>query len=259
MPPSSRWRMRRRPNGTWRHTTWFLETFILRDFLSGYTLHDDRFPFLFNSYYEAEGERHSRARRGMITRPSLEEVLAYRAHVDGAIAAALPDLPAAALELLALGCHHEEQHQELLVTDVLHLMAQNPLEPAIWPAARKVPVAMPGPARLDDGQDGDRRDRPWWRRLLLRLRRAAPRSLAHPARPCRSHRHQWRMGRVHRRWRLCRSTALAVGRLGLGEGERHCRPAVLGTAGGRVDAFRPGRSPPDRSRRARHAYQLLRG
>src|ERR1700741_5509198 len=91
------------------HTTWFFETFILRDFVAGYALHDDRFPFLFNSYYEAEGRRHSRARRGMVTRPTLNEVLAYRAHVDAAIGAALPGLPAEALELVALGCHHEEQ------------------------------------------------------------------------------------------------------------------------------------------------------
>ncbi|MFC3578784.1 ergothioneine biosynthesis protein EgtB [Sphingomonas hylomeconis] len=127
------------------HTTWFLETFILRDFVAGYTLHDDRFPFLFNSYYEAEGRRHARGRRGMVTRPTLDEVLAYRRHVDAALVAALPYLPDAARELVALGCHHEEQHQELLVTDILHLMSENPLEPAIWPAARKVPVEMPGP------------------------------------------------------------------------------------------------------------------
>lgn len=125
------------------HTTWFFETFVLRDHVAGYALHDARFPFLFNSYYEAEGRRHARDRRGMISRPSLGEVLAYRAHVDTALVAALPRLPAAARDLVALGCHHEEQHQELLVTDILHLFSENPIEPALWPAARKVPVAMP--------------------------------------------------------------------------------------------------------------------
>jgi ergothioneine biosynthesis protein EgtB len=125
------------------HTTWFFETFVLRDFVPGYRLHDDRFPFLFNSYYEAEGSRHSRARRGMVTRPSLDEVLGYRATVDAALAAALPSLPEEARELVRLGCHHEEQHQELLLTDILHLFSENPIEPAIWPGARKVPVAMP--------------------------------------------------------------------------------------------------------------------
>ena len=127
------------------HTTWFFETFVLRDHVPGYTLHDPRWPFLFNSYYEAEGRRHARDRRGMITRPTLDEVRAYRAHVDAALAAALPDLGADVRTLVALGCHHEEQHQELLVTDVLHLFGENPLEPALWPASRKVPVAMPGP------------------------------------------------------------------------------------------------------------------
>ena len=126
------------------HTSWFFETFVLRDHVPGYALHDARFPFLFNSYYEAEGRRHARDRRGMITRPTLDEVRAYRAHVDAAVTAALPSLPAAACELVVLGCHHEEQHQELLVTDILHLFGENPLEPALWPAARKMPVAMPG-------------------------------------------------------------------------------------------------------------------
>ncbi len=136
------------------HTTWFLETFVLRDFVSGYRLHDERFPFLFNSYYEAEGQRHARNRRGLVTRPSLAEILAYRAAVDAAVLAALPDLPETARALIGLGCHHEEQHQELLLTDILHLMAQNPIEPAVWPAARKVPVAMPGPIGWIEGAAG---------------------------------------------------------------------------------------------------------
>lgn len=129
------------------HTSWFFETFVLRDHVQGYRLHDARFPFLFNSYYEAEGRRHARGRRGMVTRPTLDEVLRYRAAVDAALLAALPGLAAEARALVALGCHHEEQHQELLVTDILHLFSENPLEPALWPAARKVPVAMPGAIR----------------------------------------------------------------------------------------------------------------
>ncbi len=136
------------------HTSWFFETFALRDFVAGHALHDSRFPFLYNSYYEAEGERHARSRRGMITRPTLDEVLGYRAAVDSAILDALPDLPARALALVALGCHHEEQHQELLITDILHLFAQNPIDPAIWPAAAKIPVAMPGPIGWIEGATG---------------------------------------------------------------------------------------------------------
>jgi ergothioneine biosynthesis protein EgtB len=127
------------------HTTWFFETFVLRDFVAGYALHDERFPFLFNSYYEAEGERHTRSARGMITRPTLDEVLAYRAAVDAALVAALPGLPDAARGLVALGCHHEEQHQELLVTDILHLFSRNPIAPALFDAPRKVPVEVPPP------------------------------------------------------------------------------------------------------------------
>jgi ergothioneine biosynthesis protein EgtB len=136
------------------HTTWFFETFVLRDHVPGYALHDARWPFLFNSYYEAEGQRHARQRRGMLSRPSLDEIRAYRAHVDAALAAALPGLPAAAQALVLLGCNHEEQHQELLLTDMLHHFSVNPLEPAMWPGAPKVPVAMPGPIGWIEGQAG---------------------------------------------------------------------------------------------------------
>ena len=112
------------------HTTWFLETFVLRDFVPGYALHDERFPFLFNSYYEGEGERHARPRRGMISRPTLDEIRGWRGAVDAALTKALPALPPAALQLVALGIEHEQQHQELFLTDILATFAENPLEPA---------------------------------------------------------------------------------------------------------------------------------
>ncbi|WP_294265793.1 ergothioneine biosynthesis protein EgtB [uncultured Sphingomonas sp.] len=127
------------------HTTWFFETFVLRDHVPGYRLFDERYPFLFNSYYEAEGARHARHRRGMVTRPTLAEVLDYRRAVNEAVAGAIDTLPPAALELVELGCHHEQQHQELFVTDILHLFSENPCEPAIHAPERKQPVAMPGP------------------------------------------------------------------------------------------------------------------
>ena len=137
------------------HTTWFLETFILRDRVPGYRLFDARWPFLFNSYYEAEGERLARPARGLLTRPSLDEVRAWRAHVDAAIEAAWPELSADALALVELGCHHEQQHQELLLTDILHLFAQNPLAPALWPpVAHVAPAAQPGAWRWIEGQTG---------------------------------------------------------------------------------------------------------
>ncbi len=112
------------------HTTWFLETFVLRDYVAGYQLHDERWPFLFNSYYNGEGDRYLRCRRGMISRPSLDEVRDWRRVVDAAMAEAMPDLPEAALKLVQIGIQHEQQHQELLLTDILATFAENPLQPA---------------------------------------------------------------------------------------------------------------------------------
>jgi ergothioneine biosynthesis protein EgtB len=112
------------------HTTWFFETFILRDHVPGYAPHDDRYAFLFNSYYETEGERHARPRRGMLSRPTLDEVREWRAAVDEALDRALRGLSPQALDLVELGINHEQQHQELLLTDILAAFAENPLEPA---------------------------------------------------------------------------------------------------------------------------------
>ena len=122
------------------HTTWFFETFVLRDRLPGYRLYDEHWPFLFNSYYEAEGERILRARRGMLSRPTLAEILGWRAHVDAAMQALLAD-PAQA-GLIELGVAHEQQHQELLLTDIKHALFQNPLGPAMWEASG--PPPLPG-------------------------------------------------------------------------------------------------------------------
>ncbi|PTE01369.1 ergothioneine biosynthesis protein EgtB [Pandoraea apista] len=118
------------------HTTWFFETFLLGESgaLSGrrYRPFDPRFAYLFNSYYEAAGPRHPRPQRGLLTRPTLDDVLRYRQHVDAAMHECLlhADLPADVHALVTLGLHHEEQHQELMHTDLLHLFAQNPLRPA---------------------------------------------------------------------------------------------------------------------------------
>jgi ergothioneine biosynthesis protein EgtB len=137
------------------HTSWFFETFVLRDHVPGYRVYDERWPFLFNSYYEAEGQRHARPRRGMLSRPTLDEVRRYRVAVDAAIGAAIPMLSREALALIELGCQHEQQHQELLLTDILHHFSVNPLEPAVWPGAAKVPVAMPGPIGWIEGEAGE--------------------------------------------------------------------------------------------------------
>jgi ergothioneine biosynthesis protein EgtB len=114
------------------HTSWFFETFVLAG-VAGYRLFDDRFGFLFNSYYEAVGARHARHARGLITRPSLDDVLAYRGHVDSAVDRHWASFDADKRKLIELGLNHEQQHQELLITDILDLFAANPIEPALFP------------------------------------------------------------------------------------------------------------------------------
>jgi ergothioneine biosynthesis protein EgtB len=143
------------------HTTWFFETFLLRDHVPGYALYDERWPFLFNSYYEAEGERILRPRRGMLSRPTVAEIRDWRAHVDAAMEPLLAD-PAHA-DLIELGIAHEQQHQELLLTDIKHALFQNPLGPAMWDGASPASPAAAGEAEWYShpggialvGHDGD--------------------------------------------------------------------------------------------------------
>lgn len=117
------------------HTTWFFETFLLREMNPGQAPFHPAYALLFNSYYEAAGPRWTRAQRGLLTRPSLAEILTWREWVDAQV---LSDLAAgrygaAQLERLQLGLAHEQQHQELMLTDLLHLFALNPLRPAVRP------------------------------------------------------------------------------------------------------------------------------
>jgi len=123
------------------HSTWFFETLVLKPGDLSYRTFDERFALLFNSYYESLGPRHPRPQRGLLTRPSLDEVLAYRAHVDAALRAFLPQADAAALARVRLGLQHEQQHQELLLTDVKHLLSLNPLQPSYRPADGATPGA----------------------------------------------------------------------------------------------------------------------
>jgi ergothioneine biosynthesis protein EgtB len=114
------------------HTTWFFETFVLRPHLPRYREFDAAYRVLFNSYYNAVGEKHPRPEGGMLSRPGLDEVLAYRRHVDEAMLGLLP----ADTALVELGLNHEQQHQELILTDLKHLLSRNPLKPAYqkqWP------------------------------------------------------------------------------------------------------------------------------
>ncbi|MFA6219260.1 MAG: ergothioneine biosynthesis protein EgtB [Erythrobacter sp.] len=142
------------------HVTWFWESFLLRDHLPGYRLFDERWPFVFNSYYEAEGARIARFSRGMLSRPTMAEIIDWRMHVDAAIAPLLEREDLA--PLIELGLAHEQQHQELLLTDIKHALFQNPLGPAMWDTP--APAAQPqgdgwhahpgGVARIGHQADG---------------------------------------------------------------------------------------------------------
>jgi len=144
------------------HTTWFFETFLLERFARGYRPFDASFRVLFNSYYNGVGDKHPRPERGLISRPDLATVHAYRAHVDAAMQPMLHDPPPGAASLLELGLNHEQQHQELILSDVLHLFSRNPA----WPAYRARPPVAAGTADemtwrrfagglVDVGHDGD--------------------------------------------------------------------------------------------------------
>ncbi|MBI1203605.1 MAG: ergothioneine biosynthesis protein EgtB [Rhodopseudomonas sp.] len=134
------------------HVTWFFEQFLLVPNDPGYRIYDERFPFLFNSYYVAAGPRHARPQRGLITRPNGEEVAGYRAHVDAAVERLIEtvadDKAAEVFSILEIGLHHEQQHQELLLTDILHAFAQNPTHPA-YDADWRMPRRAAGPRAVD--------------------------------------------------------------------------------------------------------------
>lgn len=136
------------------HTAWFFEAFVLRPYDDAARLFHPEFPFLFNSYYNAEGARHGRSERGLLCRPPLEDVLAYRRFVEERVTTLLgttqdPEV----LERVLLGCHHEQQHQELMLTDIKHLFSRNPLKPVYQSphAAQK--------------QSGNRPEYPAWYRV----------------------------------------------------------------------------------------------
>lgn len=164
------------------HTSWFFETVILAR-RTGYKPFDPRFAFLFNSYYEALGPRHPRPRRGLLTRPSLDEVYAYRAHVDAAMLEACND--PALQDAIALGLHHEQQHQELILTDIKHAFFSNPLLPAYAkgaPTAHKASethgISIPGGVSLI-GHDGSAKD---WRNFAFDNESPRHQVLLHPFR-----------------------------------------------------------------------------
>ncbi len=142
------------------HTTWFFEQFVLVPYQAGYSIFDPAFDHLFNSYYQTHGLPFPRPQRGLLARPTVETILRYRAHVDAAMEALLSDaaLPGDAAFRTVLGCHHEQQHQELLLTDIKHIFAFNPLRPAYVegapPATTRVPELSWVPFRGGIGEIG---------------------------------------------------------------------------------------------------------
>ncbi|MGB6727230.1 MAG: ergothioneine biosynthesis protein EgtB [Terracidiphilus sp.] len=129
------------------HTAWFFESFILSQFAPGYRVFNPDFPWLFNSYYEGYSAFPEKKLRSSFSRPGLEEVLRYREHVDEAIQRLMESgAPPAALERIELGANHEEQHQELLLTDILHAFYTNPLRPAYLPARENLGEATLSPS-----------------------------------------------------------------------------------------------------------------
>lgn len=127
--------------GKWHlgHTSWFFEAFILSPHYEGYRRFDDNYGYLFNSYYETVGNRHPRPDRGLLTRPGLSSVLQYRDHVDSFMQKLIAEQEGSLDTLVVTGLHHEMQHQELLLTDLLHLLSFNPLEPAVFPPTATAP------------------------------------------------------------------------------------------------------------------------
>ena len=145
------------------HTTWFFETFVLSHFVDDYMPFDPEYGFLFNSYYEAAGPRHTRADRGQLSRPSIQRISEYRTYVDNAMASFLQEpIPQGAADLVTLGLQHESQHQELLLMDAKHMLAQNPIHP-LYRAREHMETVAASPMQwvpvtggiIDVGHNGD--------------------------------------------------------------------------------------------------------
>ena len=241
------------------HTTWFFEAFVLKRFLAGYRVFDERFEYCFNSYYESVGERHPRPKRGLLTRPAAEEVRAYRGSVDAALDRLFDTaLSAEAEALIELGINHEQQHQELLLTDILSLFAAEPLKPAYREVNPGIAVGKTAPLDwvpfdggiFEVGHDGEgfaydnegpRHD------ALIRPFKLADRCVTNA---------EW--------IEFIADGGYVTPTLWLADGwnivkqPRLARAALLGGGRRRRRADEPQWLPPDRSRGTRHAYQLLR-
>ena len=247
------------------HVTWFFEQFLLRPFAPAYRPFDERFAYLFNSYYVAAGPRHARPQRGLITRPGVAETTAYRAHVDDAVAALIESTQdiEAVIPIVEIGLNHEQQHQELMLTDILHAFAQNATNPvydAALALAAKRERAHHSRSRIRR-QRPDRRhscDRPRRPRLLLRQRAAGASGLAAAGLRGAGAGEQRRVARIHGRRRLYDAESLAVGRMDRGAGARLERAGLLAPYRRRLVRDDARRAAPGRSGIAGVPRQLLR-
>ncbi len=137
------------------HVTWFFENFVLVPNVPGYERFDERYHYLFNSYYYTAGQMHARPKRGLLTRPTFDEVLAYRRHVDSAMSALLEKgVVSEVADLVTLGLNHEQQHQELILTDIKHVFSVNPLRPAVFPELPVPTAVTPSELQFERGESG---------------------------------------------------------------------------------------------------------
>jgi ergothioneine biosynthesis protein EgtB len=138
------------------HITWFFERFVLEAFDNDYRRFNEQFDYLFNSYYYSAGSMHARPKRGMLSRPTLAEVVEYRKHIDDAMRSLLESRGSEeeVSRRVELGLHHEQQHQELLLTDIKHVFSCNPVLPAMNPALPEPLSGAPAEYRFDDGRGG---------------------------------------------------------------------------------------------------------
>ncbi len=219
-----------RANGT-AHTTWFFERFVLAGFPPA-PAHDPAWDYLFNSYYKSLGPAHARPQRGLLSRPSLQQVRDYRQQVDAQVQSRLAagDLDEQALQHLQLGLQHEQQHQELLLTDIKHAFWCNPLQPAyredLQPATSAASAQgwIESPERIVTIGAAA-----WPQHTAFAYDNESP---AHrvllPARTGRAPRQQCRVPRLHRRRWLPRTALVAQRRLGAARSRGLAAPAVLG-------------------------------
>ena len=245
------------------HTTWFFETFLLSA-QSGYFPFHPAFRNLFNSYYNAVGDRPLRNLRHILSRPGLDEVHAYRSYVDDAVVHMLTTEPAPEFEaLVTLGINHEQQHQELIVTDVKNGLWTNPLRPAFRPTpeGHHAPSASASvsPIQWRSFDEGIYSVRFCGRGIRLRQRRPAAQCLSGTISPGLAPGHQRRVSGIHARQRLRHRRAVALRRMGHGAQQSVERSVVLGAARRRLVELHRRRHDAVELERAGLSRQLLRG